>query len=186
MLKNNRYIGGGKLYFTSEDDGAVELDLGEVKNINFKVETEEAKAYDNSEVLEKLVDVVAIGVTATLTFDTQTINIQNMALATKANLTSETFTDGQELPDGTTVSGDDVVVPVIDMAKKPIIRGKFRFVGDENGDEKPVLLIYSAALKSSSDFGYISKEFQTLSFEGEVLKTATGYAKEYRMTVPQS
>jgi hypothetical protein len=45
------------------------------------------------------------------------------------------------------------------------------------------LLIYSAVITPSGDIAYIAEDFGKLSFEGAVLKTADGYAKEYRMTV---
>ena len=57
------------------------------------------------------------------------------------------------------------------------------FVGDEDGDQKPVMLIHNAAITTSGDIPMISEDFAKLAFEGAVLKTDKGYTDEYFMAV---
>ena len=65
------------------------------------------------------------------------------------------------------------------MAETPILNGQLRFVGDEDGASKPVLLLYNVSMAPAGDFDYISEDFAQLSFEAAVMKSDEGYAKEY-------
>ena len=103
-------------------------------------------------------------------------------MAMQGTVASETFKIGDTLPDNT-VATAQTVIPVVKVGDNPIIEGQLRFVGDEDGDKKPVLLVFNAVITPSGDISYITEDFTQLSFEGAVLKTDEGYAKEYRMEV---
>ena len=182
MYKDGRYIGGGELYWTPNKPDAVEVLLGEVQEVNFKVNVTTKDAFSKSSVMKTLVAKVATEITASLSFGVQKLNIEAVAMAMLGTVTSETFAVGAKLPDNTTATVS-TVIPVIKVGENPIIEGQLRFVGDEDGDEKPVLLIFNAVITPSGDIAYIAEDFGKLSFEGAVLKTADGYAKEYRMIV---
>lgn len=180
MLRNDRYIGGGKLFFTPVD--GVEVEIGEIQSaqLSFAVTTQDA--FSKDQAMKKKVDKVVTDVSASIKFSTQKINIHNTAMSFFGEVETESFSIGDTLPDGT-VAVADVDIPVIRGGKKPLIEGKLRFVGDEDGDTKPVLVIYHASISPTGDFGYITDSWSTLSFEGEVLETDDGFADEYRMSV---
>lgn len=182
MIKNDRYIGGGKLYFKSNKSGSTEIELAEVQDAKFKVNVVTKDAFAKSNVMKTLVAKVATEITSTISFSVQKINIETMAMAMLGTVTSETFAVGAKLPDNTTAT-ISTTIPVIKVGNNPIIEGQLRFVGDADGDIKPVLLIYDAVITPSGDISYITEDFGQLSFEGAVLNTANGYASEYRMTV---
>jgi len=184
MLQNDRYIGGGKIFFTPLVNGVqgTQFEIGEVQEgtLSFNVTTADAFSKDN--VMKTLVAKVATSIDATLKFSTQIRNSKNTAMAMLGAESTETFAIGDTLPDGTTAAAE-VVIPVIKAGTNPIIEGQVKFVGDEDGDKKPVLVVYNAVLTPTSDIAYISDDFSQLSFEGAVLKTANGYADEYTMEI---
>lgn len=185
ITKGNRYIGGGKLFFTPKlKDGTIgtEFEIGEVQEATFSMSAESAEAFSKDEVMKKLVEKVVTSIGGTLKFTTQIINSENMAMALLGKVEKETFEIGDTLPDKT-IATAKVEIVVIKAGENPNIEGQFRFVGDENGAYKPVLLVYNASVVPSGDIGYIMDNFSTLSFEGAVLKTDEGYAKEYKMKV---
>lgn len=182
ITKGNRYIGGGRLYFKANKDGATEVEIGEVQSATLKVGVETKDAFSKDQTMKKLVEKVAIAINATISFETQITNAHNTAMAMLGSENTETFEIGETLPDGT-IATAQTVVPVILVGTKPIIEGQLKFVGDEDGATKPVLLIFNAVITPTGDIGYIVEDFSKLTFEGAVLKTDEGYAKEYRMTV---
>lgn len=182
MLKDDRYIGGGKLFFKSDKVGATEVELAEVQDVKFKVNVTTKDAFAKTNVMKVLVAKVATEINSTISFSVQKLNIENVAIAMHGTVSSETFKIGDTLPDNT-VATAQTVIPVIKVGENPIIKGQLRFIGDKDGDEKPVLLVHSAVLTPSGDMSYITEDFAQLSFEGAVLKTDAGYAKEYRMKV---
>lgn len=184
MLKNDRYIGGGKLFFIPLVNGVVgtEVEIGEVQEANLSFSVQTADAYSKDSVMKKLVDKVAKEISATIKFTTQIRNAKNTAMAMFGTEKTETFAIGDTLPDGTTAA-TEVEIPVIEAGTQPIVEGQLKFVGDEDGKHKPVLIVYNAVITPTGDIGYIVDDFSKLSFEGAVLETEKGYAKEYRMTV---
>lgn len=182
MLKSDRYIGGGKLFFKPNKVGATEVELAEVQDVKFKVNVTTKEAFAKSNVMKVLVAKVATEINSTISFSVQKLNIETVAMAMQGTVTSETFAIGSKLPDNT-VATAQTVIPVVKVGDNPIIEGQLRFVGDEDGDKKPVLLVFNAVITPSGDISYITEDFAQLSFEGAVLKTVDGYAKEYRMTV---
>ncbi|RBQ28415.1 hypothetical protein [Aliarcobacter vitoriensis] len=182
ITEGQRYIGGGKLFFTENKIGASEIEIGEIQEASLNVGVETAEAFSKDNTMKKLVEKVPTNITGSLKFTTQKINLNNMAMAMLGTLTDEEFDIGEVLPDGTTAT-TLTTVPVIKIGEKPIIEGQFRFVGDEDGAFKPVLVVFNAAVTPSGELPYITDNFATLSFEGAVLKTDNGYAKEYRMKV---
>lgn len=182
MYIDDRYIGGGRLFFKSNKPAAIEFELAEVQDVKYKVNVVTKDAFAKSNVMKALVAKVATEITSTISFNVQKLTLDTMAMAMLGTVTSETFAVGAKLPDNTTATVS-TVIPVIKVGENPIIEGQLRFVGDEDGNEKPVLLIFNAVITPSGDISYISEDFSQLSFEGAVLKTDDGFAKEYRMTV---
>ena len=182
ITKNDRYIGGGKLFFTENKVGATEVEIGEVQSATLKIGVETKDAFSKDSTMKKLVEKVATAINATITFETQITNAHNTAMAMLGSASSETFAIGDTLPDGT-IATASTVIPVIEVGTRPIIEGQLKFVGDEDGAKKPVLLVFNAVITPTGDIGYITEDFTKLAFEGAVLKTDEGYAKEYRMVV---
>ena len=182
ITTGNRYIGGGKLFFKSSVSGSTEVEIGEVQEANFNIGVTTKDAFSKDEVIKALLEKVVTGITATIKFTTQVRDAKNMALALLGTATTETFAVGALLPDGATATAL-TVIPVINAGTTPIVSGQLKFVGDAKGAKKPVLLIFNAVITPTSDIGYITEDFSTISFEGAVTKTVNGYAKEYTMTV---
>ena len=182
ITSGDRYIGGGKLFFTSKEAGSIEVEIGEVQSATFKIGVETKDAFSKDQLMKKMVEKVATSITATISFETQITNAHNTAIAMLGSEDTEVFAIGDTLPDGT-VATVSTTIPVIKVGTKPIIEGQLKFVGDEDGAKKPVLLIFNAVIIPTGDIGYIVEDFSKLTFEGAVLETAEGYAKEYRMTV---
>jgi hypothetical protein len=183
MITNGeRYIGGGKLFFKENKANSVEVEIGEVQTATLKIGVETKDAFSKDKSMKKLVEKVATAINATITFETQITNAHNTAMAMLGSVDSETFAIGDTLPDGT-VATAETVIPVIEVGTRPIIEGQLKFVGDEDGAKKPVLLVFNAVITPTGDIGYITEDFTKLAFEGAVLETDEGYAREYRMVV---
>lgn len=182
ITSGERYIGGGKLFFKENKANSVEVEIGEVQTATLKIGVETKDAFSKDSTMKKLVEKVATAINATITFETQITNAHNTAMAMLGTQGSETFAIGDTLPDGT-IATAQTVVPVIEVGTKPIIEGQLKFIGDEDGEKKPVLLVFNAVITPTGDIGYIVEDFSKLTFEGAVLKTDEGYAKEYRMNV---
>lgn len=180
ITSGNRYIGGGKLYFTPK--GGQEVEIGEVQEVAFSINTETADAFSKSNVMKKLVEKVVTSINATLKFTTQKFDIDNVAMAMLGKVEDKVFQTSEKLPDGTTATKEETI-KVIKIGKNPLITGKFKFIGDEDGAHKPVLEIFEASVMPTGDISYISENHATLQFEGAVLETENGFAEEYRMKV---
>lgn len=182
MLKNDRYIGGGKIFFTPSGEGASEVEIGEVQEATLNFSTTTADAFNKDNVMKKKVAKVVTDITASIKFTTQITNAHNTAMAMLGTSDNEVFAIGDTLPDGT-VAAEEITIPVVKAGTKPLIEGALKFIGDEDGDEKAVLIVFNASITPTGDIGYIVDNFSVLSFEGEVLETDDGFANEYRMAV---
>jgi len=181
MIQKDRYIGGGTLFFIPKD--GVEFEIGEVQSAEIKISTDTKDAMNKDQVISKKVAKVVTGISATLDFETQIINAKNTAMFMLGTETTETFALGDTLPDGS-VAGAEVDIPVLNAGTNPLIEGSFKFIGDEDGDTKPVLVIGSAVVTPNGGFGYIVDDFTKMSFTGEILQDANGlFYKEYRMSL---
>ncbi|OCL85744.1 hypothetical protein AAX26_01811 [Aliarcobacter thereius] len=181
----DRYIGGGKLFFTpTKRDGTLgnEFEICEVQSGQLTWNIEKKEAFSKDRVVKQMVEQIVTNIEGTFKFTTQVFSLENLAMSRMGALEVESFDIGDTLPDGTiaTIKTD---IKVIKMAENPILNGKLRFVGDEDGASKPVLVLYNVSMAPSGDFDYISEEFAQLSFEAAVMKGAEGYAKEYWMEV---
>lgn len=185
ITDGNRYIGGGKLYFTPlQKDGTLgtEFEFGEIQTGELNFDVEKKEAFSKDRTIKQMVEQVVTDIKATFKFNTQKVNKENLVLARMGTEEEITYESGDELPDGTTAT-DAGTYTKIKMAENPIIKGQLRFVGDEDGAKKPVLVIHSAVLAPAGGFNYIADEFATLEFEAAVLKTDAGYADEFIMNV---
>ncbi len=185
MLKNDenisRYIGGGKIYFTPKGED-VEREIGECQSATVSIEVETKDALNRDDCMAKKAAKAVTAINGKIEFSTQNINADNMAMSMLGKVEDISFVVGDVLPDGSTASAQ-TTLKRIRAGQNPIFEGKVKFVGDECGDEKPVLVVYNAILTPSGNFEYISDEYQKLSFSGEILKTNDGYFDEYRMPV---
>lgn len=179
MLQNNRYIGGGKLYFTPK--GGAEFEIGEIQSASVEISSETKDALNKDKVISLKVAKVVTSVSATLKFETQITNAKNTAMFMLGTEDTETFETGATLPDGSTATAQ-TTIPVLKAGTNPLIEGAFRFVGDDAGDAVPVLQIPYAVVSPEGSFGYIVDDFTKLSFNGEILQDENGvFYKEYRM-----
>lgn len=176
----SRYIGGGELLHTPK--GGTERKIGEIQSAKFSLNAEFAEAYDRSSSMKKLSAKVTKSISGKLEFTTNNVNLENMAMALGGKVEDVAFASGAKLPDGTTAAAA-VTLKCIKGATNPIIEGSFKFVGDSDGDEKPILVIYKANVTANGEFNYIAEDFQQLSFSGEVLEDNGKYFDEYRMPI---
>jgi hypothetical protein len=181
-MKDGRYLGGGTLYWKPNKANAVERELAEVQDFTIKPTTEKKEAFSKANVMKTLVAYVVTGFNVTVSFSIQKFDTEVMAMALGGTVSNEVFAVGATLPD-MTVATESTTIPVIKVGASPLIEGQLRFVGDEDGDKKPVMLIHNAAITTSGDIAMISEDFAKLAFEGAVLKTDKGYMDEYFMTV---
>lgn len=182
MMKDGRYLGGGTLYWKPNKANAVERELAEVQDFTLKPTTEKKEAFSKANVMKTLVAYVITSFNLTVSFSVQKMDIEVLAMAMGGTISSKTFAVGETLPDKT-IATESTTIPVIKVGDNPLIEGQLRFVGDEDGDQKPVALIHNAAITTSGDIPLITEDFAKLAFEGAVLKTDKGYMDEYLMTV---
>lgn len=181
MLTNgDRYIGGGKMFFTP--DGGVEAEIGEIQDATISNSVEFAEAFSKDTVMKKLVERVAKSLSASGKFTTQKLNLTNTSMYLLGTESTETFETGEELPDGTTAT-EQVIIPKITAGDNPVVAGALKFVGDEDGPKKPVIKIPSVVLTPSGDLPMIVDEFAQLSFDFAILETDGRLYDEYIMTV---
>lgn len=179
-----RYIGGGKLYFTPYENGAygTEIEIGEVKDFSLTISADKKEALSKDTGANVLVEEVVSAVNTSVKFSTQNVNKENTALYLLGTVSDEVFAISDELPDGTTAAVE-TTVPKISGGVSPQKKGKLRMVGAPLNDSAklPVLIVYMASLTPSGDKGYILDDFNNLGFDGKAMKTASGYFDEYLM-----
>jgi len=185
MAAIKRRVGGGTFWFEellSTGLYDVKREIGECSDVNFKVDASTTDAMNHDGAIPVVSDTAVTDMKATLSFKTNNFDTPNMAMALYGTAATETFAIGATLPDGT-VAAVETIVPVVTGADKPLLKGRLTFMSNQAvGDKMPVLVIPIAAVSSTGDIAYISKDFGQLSFEGKVLKHDTdGYFKEYLM-----
>ena len=177
-----RYIGGGKIYLSlyNGTDYDAEVEIGEVQSANLKITTEEADAFAKDTGIKKKVDKVVTSIDSNLSFTTQNVNKNNMAMGMFGSSETETFAIGDTLPDGT-VATEEIIIPVIVGGNNPVIQAKIKIIATNiSGDNNPVLLIHHAFIKANGDVrDYFADKHTTLGFEAEVVEMNGEYFKEY-------
>lgn len=183
----DRYIGGGKIFFAPfKSDGTLdtEFEIGECQSGELSFNVEKKEAFSKDRVIKQMVEQVVTKIDSTFKFSTQKVNSKNLVLAKMGVEEIINYAIGDDLPDGTVATAVGTYTK-IKMAENPIQKGQIRFVGDEDGDSKPVLLLYSVVLAPTGGFNYFAEDFANLEFESAVLKTANGYGDEFWMKVGQ-
>lgn len=179
-----RYIGGGTIHFTPWTGGAygAEVEIGEVQSATLKISATYADAMSKDNGVSKKVDKTLTATDASLSFTTQNVNKENMALAMMGTSTTQTFAVGDTLPDGI-VATVSTVVPVTIAGNVSKIEGKIRIVGvNISGAENPVLEVPMVVLTPSGDIrDYFADKHTTIGFDGEILEVDGEYFKEYFM-----
>lgn len=182
MADIERYVGGGKLFFTPYVNGSydTEREIGEIKEAKLKIAPSYVDAMSRDTGFDKKVDKTLKEVASSISFTTQNVNKENMALAMLGEISTETFAIGDTLPDGT-VATIETNIPVISGGVVPLIEGKVRIVGvNVTGDFNPVLEVPMCVLTPSGDVrDYFASEHVKIAFEGEVLEANGEYFKEY-------
>lgn len=180
ITQGDRYIGGGKVFFTPTN--GTEFEVGEIQEATITNSVEFAEAFSKDTVIKKLVERVAKSINASGKFSTQKLNLTNIAMFVLGKEGSDTFEIGDELPDGTTAT-EQVVIPKITAGDNPVIDGSLKFIGDEDGPKKPVIVVPSVVLTPSGDLPLIVEEFASLSFDFAILETDGRLYDEYIMDV---
>lgn len=183
-MSTQRYIGGGRLFFAKWNGSTfeAEVEIGEVSDVKLTIEPEFTKAYSKATGVSKLVETIATDVKTKLSFATQDISKENLAMSMLGAVESEDFVIGDTLPDGT-VATQAISIPYIDGGKLTVLEGAFRFVGvNLTGNSNPVLKVVHAAVIPSGDArDYFAKEHAKLSFTGEPYEVNGEVFKEYQM-----
>lgn len=169
ITSGDRYIGGGKVFFIPKD--STEIEIGEVQEATISQNVEFADAFSRDTVMKTLVEKVVKSIEGSGKFSTQKVNVKNLAMFLLGNETTEDFTTGDTLPDGST-AGADVTIVKIEAGTNPVVEGALKFVGDEDGAKKPVLVIPSVVITPSGDMPLIADDFTNLSFDFAILKQA--------------
>ena len=181
----DRYIGGGKIFFTpilSNGTLGTEFEFGECQSGELSFDVEKKEAFSKDRSIKQMVEQIVTDIKATFKFSTQKMSSKNLVLAKMGKEEEISYDIGDTLPDGTVATKAGTYTK-IKMAENPIQKGQIKFVGDEDGASKPVLVLYSVALAPSSGFNYFSDDFATLEFEAAVLKTDDGYGDEFWLKV---
>lgn len=169
----------GKLYFTLEEDGAVEFEIGLVQKVSFSTDTTEAKVMDKSAAADRTFDVATTSATSTLSYETQDVKPEVLAQALRAKIEDITYEVGDELPDGTTAT-EQTTIKRLTGDPMTQMKGKFRFESSvATTDGYPQLTIPSAFVKPDGTFDLIADDFISLSFKGEAMLSATNEALYY-------
>lgn len=177
-----RYIGGGKVFFTPKGESQ-EYEIGEVLEFNASQDVTTAEAINKDSSMQYTVAKVVTGMKGKIEFKTQNINPKNLAMAFLGTYKDVTIAVGEKLPDGSTAAAETTITE-ISAGTKPLFLGAIKFVGDRDGDKAPVFEVYEAYISPNGGFNYMSNEFVTLSFSGEIAKTPDKPLwKESRMTV---
>ncbi|MGB7402701.1 MAG: hypothetical protein WA916_08970 [Arcobacter sp.] len=180
ITSGDRYIGGGKIFFTPKD--GEEVEIGEIQEATISTSVEFAEAWSKDTSMAKLVERIAKKVDASGKFSTQKVNLTNTAMFLLGTEATEDFVTGDTLPDGTTATADVTIAKII-AGNKPVVEGELKFIGDEDGAKKPVIVIPSVVLTPSGDLPMIVDEFAKLSFDFAILQTGGKLFDEYLMDV---
>jgi len=184
MRQDNRVIGAGEIWFKKEGAGDF-TKIGEIQSAKISTNVEKKETFDKSSTMKKIVDMCAKSVNATITFDTRKLNKHNMAMHMLGEEETETFAIGDTLPDGT-VATAETTIPVIKAGVNPLIKGAVKFIGDDDGDERPVLVCEYCVITPSGDRELIGEDYVGISFEGAVLVDDEGMLyKEYLIPVSE-
>jgi len=171
LQKDQRLIGGGKLYFERLVDGVLQekKEIGEVKDfkITANITTAEVEALESA-VAETL-DSVVIKQDYTLSFTTNQVDKDTLLLALFGKVEQKTYKQGDTLPDGT-VAAADTTYNVIQGGIIDGIMGRLTFVADSARGKKKVAVFYKVSLSLNGDLLLQSKDFVTIPFTAKVLK----------------
>ncbi len=177
-----RYVGGGKVYFANYNgtDYEQEREIGEVLGANLKLSPSYADAVSKDSGMAKKVDKVITSTEASISFETQNVNKENMAIAMMAELSEKTFAIGDMLPNGRTAK-EEKTVTVLQGGLVSKVQGRLKIVGlNVTGGDDPVLEIPMVVLTPSGDIrDYFTDKHSTISFDGEILESSGKYFTEY-------
>jgi hypothetical protein len=173
MMAIQRYIGGGKVFFTPYSNGAYgeEREIGECVSANLSISTTYAEAFNKDVGIKKVSEKVATEQKATIKFETQNLNIDNMAMASFGEKSTVVFADGETLPNGELAVGE-VTLDVVRGGAITKIEGKLKIISDNIADGKsPVLEVHHVAITPSGDIrDYFGDSFSKIGFEGDIIK----------------
>lgn len=155
-----RYIGGGKVFAIMKDKA--EIELGECQNCAIEIKAETADAFNRDKSIKKLSARVVTGITGNISLTIQNISPENMAMALLGKVEDMVISSGAKLPDGTTATAE-TTLKRIRAGKNPIIECGFKFVGDDDGDEKPIVIVYKTHVTPTGKLSTYQTSFKRLN-----------------------
>jgi len=171
---DQRYLGGGRLYFERLENGILQpkKEIGEVKDfkITSNIETTAVESFEGE--IPELVDEVVVKQEFNISFTTNQVDKDTLLMALFGNLTSKTYKQGDTLPDGTTAA-KDTTFNVVDAAMVDEVIGRLTFVTSAKRGRQKIAVFYRVSLQTNADILLQSREFVTLGFTGKVLKDPT-------------
>jgi hypothetical protein len=169
---DNFYLGGGKLYRKLSGDVAYVL-IGGAKKISYSAKVDYAEVFDSAGAVPALTKRTAKKYDATLKFETDNWSANTLTMFLMATQGTSTLTDTEA---GWTAKA----VTKLDIGKTLILTGAFKFVSVNASGQPIVFEMLNVSLQASGDLLLQTEDFTTISFEGSVLKDASGnYASMY-------
>lgn len=170
LEKNQRLLGGGKLFFEKKVNGVLQekKEIGEVKNFKITSAVETIEAESESEATPETVDEVIVKQTYSVSFETQQVDKETLTLALFGERGTKTIASGDTLPNGETAT-EDTTYTVIDPGDE-LVEGRLTFETTPKRGKKRIVVFYNISLKFNSDLILQAKEFISLPFEAKVKK----------------
>jgi len=171
LQNNQRYLGGGRLYFERLVDGVLQekKEIGEVKDfkITANVETADVETFEGA--FPATVDSIVTKQNYSISFTTNQVDKDTLLLALFGEVTQKTYNQGDTLPDGSTATGGETY-NIIDVGMFDNIQGRVTFVSTPARGKKKVVVFNKVALTTNGDIVLQSREFVTVGFTGKVLE----------------
>lgn len=176
-----RYIAGGRVYFSRFENGAYqpEYEIGEVIEASIESSKDYAEAFNKDNGQSVLAQKVIKKEEYKLSFKTQNINADNLATALGATKETVTYAAGDTLPDGSVADADGSYVKIV-AGKDGLIEGKIKFISAPLTGKKRITEIPRAFIGVSGNLELITDDFASLEFEANAMQDENGqYYIEY-------
>lgn len=170
LEKDQRYLGGGRLYFEKKVNGVLSAkkEIGDVKEFKITTAIETIEAESESGSTPEVVDEVVTKATYTISFSTMQVDKDTLVLALLGTLGTKQYSSGDTLPDGSTASAATTYTTI--DPTQDLVEGRVTFVSSPKRGKKRVVIFHNVNLKFNADLLLQSKEFVTIPFEGKVLR----------------
>ena len=171
LQTNQRYLGGGRLFFERLVGGVLQekKEIGEVKDFKITANLETADVESFEGAFPASVDSVVVKQNYSISFTTNQVDKDTLLLALFGDLTQKTYNQGDTLPDGSTAAGGETY-NIIDVGMFENIQGRLTFITSPARGKKKVIIFNKVALSTNGDILLQSREFVTIGFTGKVLE----------------